>query len=464
MSVSTGLISGIDYDTMITQLMQVEANPQTLLKNQLVAVQADATAYRAVNTRFEALRSAAAALQADTTWSATKASSSSTDVTASAGATAVAGSGVTFAVKQLAATQTMVSGAKWASATAPASGSGLEWPITITRGTTTVGTVDVAAGATLADAVTAINAKSTELGVKASLIQVGTDDVRLQLTATTGGKAGVFGVSGAGTSTAFLTTAAGQDAELSLGGGLVATSSTNTFTDLLPGVTITAAKADPTGSVTVTVADDTAAAAAKMQSLVDAANSLFESITAYTSKDSQTASLKGDTTLRSLGTQILSIVSSGVGGKSASTIGLELTKTGTLTFDKAAFTAALSSDPAGVQDMLAKKTMVNPGVDGIAGNADDTTLPVGLAAQLEVLAKKASDSATGTLTMLASSSDSTAKDLTARIESWDTRLALRKDALTRQFTAMETALSTLQNQGQWLSSQLAGLPSWSQSK
>ena len=32
MAVSTGLISGIDYDTMISQLMQVEANPQTLLK------------------------------------------------------------------------------------------------------------------------------------------------------------------------------------------------------------------------------------------------------------------------------------------------------------------------------------------------------------------------------------------------------------------------------------------------
>ena len=43
MSVSTGLVSGIDYDTMITQLMQVEANPQTLLKQQLSATTAESS-------------------------------------------------------------------------------------------------------------------------------------------------------------------------------------------------------------------------------------------------------------------------------------------------------------------------------------------------------------------------------------------------------------------------------------
>jgi flagellar capping protein FliD len=35
----TGLTSGIDYTSMISQLMQIEAQPQTLLKNQLSAAQ-----------------------------------------------------------------------------------------------------------------------------------------------------------------------------------------------------------------------------------------------------------------------------------------------------------------------------------------------------------------------------------------------------------------------------------------
>ena len=52
-------------------------------------------------------------------------------------------------------------------------------------------------------------------------------------------------------------------------------------------------------------------------------------------------------------------------------------------------------------------------------------------------------------------------DLEERIAAWETRLALRKEGLTRQFTAMETALSALQNQSTWLSGQLANLPKWS---
>ena len=467
MSVSTGLVSGIDYDTMISQLMQVEANPQTLLKQQLSSTQSNAAAYRAVNTRFDALRSAAAALQADTAWGATKASSTSSTVTATSSATAAPGSTVSFSVAQVAATHVEVSSREWGSKTAPVRDQEPIWPITVTNKVTKVATqIDVPADATLTDAATAINAANA--GVKASVIQVSKDKFRLQLTSTASGEAGGFTVTSSprtdGTAAdGFLTTSPGQDAILSIGGGLKAYSATNTFADLLPGVTITATKADPATTVTVSVAADTDSTAAKVQSLVDAANGLFDSIKAYTDKDSASASLKGDTTLRGLATQMLGIISSGVGGVSASTIGIQLTKTGSFTFDKAAFTAKLASDPAGVKDLLNKKTVTSPGLDGETGTADDVGTPVGFAAQLEALGKRASDATTGTLTMLATSSDSLAKDLTARIADWDTRLAIRKDTITRQFTAMETALGTLQNQGAWLSSQIAGLPSWSKS-
>jgi flagellar hook-associated protein 2 len=40
---------------------------------------------------------------------------------------------------------------------------------------------------------------------------------------------------------------------------------------------------------------------------------------------------------------------------------------------------------------------------------------------------------------------------------WDTRLADKQTALQQKFTAMETALSSLQSQGQWLSGQIAKL-------
>ncbi len=52
-------------------------------------------------------------------------------------------------------------------------------------------------------------------------------------------------------------------------------------------------------------------------------------------------------------------------------------------------------------------------------------------------------------------------DIKNRIEAWDLRLTKRKETLTRQFTAMETALSSLRNQSTWLAGQINSLPSYS---
>ncbi|MGY1748497.1 flagellar filament capping protein FliD [Modestobacter sp. SYSU DS0511] len=451
MSVSTGLISGIDYSTMISQLMQVEANPQTLLKQQLSATQSDAAAYRAVNTRFDALRTAAAALTADTAWTTTKASSSDTSVTASASAGAATGS-LSFTVTSLAATHAVYSTGSWATADTALNATG---PTTLT-----IAGVDVTltAGQTVNDAVKAINASAA--GVTAVAVNTG-DGVRLQLASKTSGTAGTFTVTG---DVAVTTLATGTDAKLRIGdatAGYDVTSSTNTFTDVLPGSTFTVSKKD--AAATVTVAKDPDATAAKVQSLVDAANSLLSAVSSYTDAKSSSAILKGDSTLRGLSTQILGIVSGAVGGKSASTVGIQLTRDGQLTFDKAVFTSALASDPAAAQALLTEKRIVSAGTDGISGNADDVTSPVGLAAQLEALAKGASDSTTGSLVLLAKSGDDLARDLQDRIAAWDVRLEMRRTTLTRQFTAMETALSTMQNQASWLTSQIAGLPSWSKS-
>ena len=51
------------------------------------------------------------------------------------------------------------------------------------------------------------------------------------------------------------------------------------------------------------------------------------------------------------------------------------------------------------------------------------------------------------------------KGMQERIDAWDLRLAKRKETLTRQFTAMETSLSSLRNQSTWLAGQINSLPS-----
>ena len=465
MSVSTGLISGIDYSTMITQLMQVEANPQTLLKKQLSETQAQGAAYRAINTRFAALQTAAAALPDPTAWTASKATSSSTSVTATAGAAATPGS-LTFKVDSLATSHSVISDQKW-TATGTQTAADLDYgattlDITPAGSTTPVSVTldrDGSGTATLAEAAAAINAK-TELGLSATAVQTAPGVYQLQVTSKTTG-ASTFTV---GAADSFDVVTQGTNAQLTVGTGpgkYSATSTTNTFTGLLTDTTITVSGlAD---SVTVNVASDPDAVAAKVKGLVDAANGALETINAYTSKDSATATLQGDSTLRGLAMQIVSTIAYAAGGDTASAAGLEMSRTGSFTFDSKAFTEKLTSDPALVARIFTG-TAAGKGADGVLDTADDAVSALGFAGKLKALAKAASDSASGSLTLLGTSSDTAVKDLQSRIEAWDTRLAMRKDALTRQFTAMETALGTLQNQGNWLAGQLAGLPSWSSSK
>jgi flagellar hook-associated protein 2 len=447
---NVGLISGMDTASLITQLMQVEANPQTLLKGKLADTQADAKAYRAVNTKFDALRTAAEALTKATAWGAAKASSSSTGVTANASATSAPGT-LTFSVTSVAATHAVISAGKWDSTSEAL---GLTAPLQFSHdGVTT--DIPLPDGATLADAVTAINA--ADKGVTATAIST-KDGYRLQVGATAAtGAASVFSLAGAeGADTDFPPLVQGTDAEIHVGGavnGYDVTSPTNTFSDVLPGTTFTVS---PTSDkVTLSVTGDPDAVATAVGALVKAANDVLSSIAAQTSTTTGSVGvLKGDSTLRALSSKVLETVSTAIGDTgSASTAGIQLDRYGQLVFDSATFVSALKADPALAQRL----------VNGAPADAG-TPAVQGVAQRLLALAKTATDSTTGTLTLKAKSGDTEATDLQSQIDDWDRRLEIRKATLTAQFTAMETMLGTLQNQSSWLSSQIKSLPSSSSSR
>src|SRR5690349_22706677 len=101
-----GLISGMSTTDTINQLMQVEAAPQTALKNKITTANKVVTSYMSVNTRLSSLVSAASALGSSTTWGAMKATSNSTAAVVSAASGAAAGS-LTFRVDKLASTRVM---------------------------------------------------------------------------------------------------------------------------------------------------------------------------------------------------------------------------------------------------------------------------------------------------------------------------------------------------------------------
>ena len=446
-----GLVSGLDTSTLISQLLRAEAAPQTALKARLSATEAAASAYRSVNSRFDALRTAAEAVLKTDTWTAAKATSSASSVTATASAGAPTGS-LTFDVKNTAAAHSLVSGGNWTATTDPY---GMTSPIEVRDAAgAVVGSITVGGSGTLADAVTAIN--DSTFGLSATAVKAADGKYRLQVTAEKTGAAAAFDLGTAGT---FAVSTQGADARLTIGSGTSAydvVSPTNTFTGVMSGVTFSVGK--PETAVTVQVAGDPEVTATAMQALVDAANRALSEITAKTDPQGGSgAVLKGDSALRGLSSRVLDAASFAVGGDgSPATIGLQLNKDGTIAFDKAKFTTALANDPALAQ-RLAAGGPAGPGPDGVSGNADDVV--PGVAQRLLDMAKLASDSSTGTLTLLAKGRDGQAGNLQDQIEAWDLRLDRRREMLTRQFTAMETALGSLRNQSNWLAGQLASLPS-----
>lgn len=470
----SGLASGIDSASIVTQLMQIESRPQTLLKNQLTTAQTTARALREINTSLAALSSAAQALTGTGAFTARTATSSSKDVTAAATAAAQPGSRLTFTVTALSAAQTSISSASWSSPTGDvrtAAGTGSDplpaWPITVLGpdGKTVLGTVDVPAGGSLNDAAAAINAKKN-LGLQATVIKLDSSHYKLQVTSTATGTSHAFTLLGSGEDPAasthsFATLTAAQDAKLTIGSS-TATSPDNTFADLLTGVSVTVSQVSSTPT-TVTVATDKGGISDKVQALVSAATTALTTIGKYTdSSPGSDAPLKGNPTLTGLATQILAQMSKAVGGSSPAVAGLQLTRDGGLTFDPAKLTALLQSDPATAQKIVGGAT--GPGQDGMLNTPDDTVDTDGLAARLFVVAKNASDSATGLITSLANGQDARAKSLQKDIDGWDLRLDQRKSVLTAKFQAMETALGTLNSQSSWLSSQINQLPSWNQNK
>lgn len=436
----SGLASGLDTASIINQLMQLEAVPQTKLQAQQTAENNVIKALRQINTDAALLANNAAKLAKTETWQTLKSTSTSPSVTATATQKASASS-FTIVVGQLAKTaQTSYSSdlALGANALTVAGD-----PVVLTAGDGTTHTISAGTGS-LQDLAAGINA--AKAGVTATTVRTGADTYRLLLTADTTGAGSAISLSNVSLGTA--TTDVGQDAQLTIG-GIPASSKTNTFTDLVPGVSVTLSSSAKTGdTATVSVAQDSSTVKTSVKALVDQVNSLLTSIDGQTANKTSTTSagvLAGDSTARSLRSALLTTVF-GDGTTSLAQYGIQTDRYGKLVFDADKFGAAYAADPAGV---AAKFTSATP-------PATD-----GWAARVASVAKSATDSYSGTITDAIKGHSTTVDRLTKSIADWDDRLEMRRSTLERQYTALETALSKLQGQSSWLAGQINSLPSYS---
>ncbi|RKR75576.1 flagellar filament capping protein FliD [Frondihabitans australicus] len=456
-----GLVSGLDTTSLINSLMTAEAEPQTQLKTQVTNTQTTITALQGLNTQIASLTTLATTSKSSTSLSLFTTTSSSANATATAGTNATAGT-FDVVVNQVAQAKVGVSAAM---STWPASGSGSTTPaVTIVKADGTK--VDVTPSSNSIDAiVTAINASSTA-GVKALKVAAGTDSsgtaqYRIQLQSTTTGAQSDFQIySGtssdvdAGTATNILTATGAavikpaQDAQVTLYAGTAAeqkiSSSTNTFSDLLPGVNLTVNKAS-TDSITVGVAQDTAGATAVASGLVSALNGVFALISTKSAVVNSTDSsgnkvvsggpFTGDSTVRGANDALVSAASMPINGHSPSEIGISINKDGTLDFDQDKFQTALASDPAGTQSMLSA-----------------------LASRVADAGTQISDKYSGQLTGVITGQQSMVDTMNDQISQWDIRLAARRTALEAQYSNLEVQLSQLNSQSSSLTSGLASVP------
>jgi flagellar hook-associated protein 2 len=455
-----GLASGMNTTAMINSLMAVEALPQAQLKTKLASNQSMISALQGLNTRLTMLQATAEAAAKPGALNLFTASTSAPSLTATTTAAASAGS-IDVTVTRLASTQVNVTAPMtvW-----PVDAGGAPAKLTIVNDTTGKQTEIAPAGTSLDDVVTAINAAAG--GVAAVKVPAGDGSYRLQLTATTSGAAGAFKVYQgtaaevtAGTATDLMADPAAavvkpaQDAEALLYAGTSAeqkiTSATNTFKELLPGVSVTAT-ATSAAPVTVTVASDTPGITKKAEDLVRAVNDVLgflsdNSAVTTTSTTTGASAAKGgiftgNSSVRAVSDQLLTAVAAPINGKSPSEYGIVITRNGDFTFDQGKLSAALAADPAGTTAALQE-----------------------VATRVAAATKSATDPSQGSVTSLIKGRQSEVRDLSNQISDWDQRLSSRRATLQAVYTRMEVLLGGFQSQSAWLSGQLAGLAASSKS-
>lgn len=461
-----GIASGLDTNTIISQLMEVEKLPLTRMENNKSVINAKQDVFRSVNSKLSKLRDLAFDLsQVSTFRVSTAQSSDETTVNVHSSSATVEGA-YEIEVEKLAKAQAVHSQSFAKSDTVDASF--LTQSLTIRNGDQTVDiTLEATENNTYGELLNQISQKinAANVGLNASVIETSSGNISLVLTSKETGSEHrmVFGTEADGSKIVFedqgLLSALGiqqdgnevaeqnvsqqyQDAVFTVN-GLEVTRSTNRISDVIDGVSFQLNK--ESSSAIIEVTQDHEQVADKIEEFVNAYNDVVSSIRGLIEKD---GALQGDSTLRDLDTQLYRMVTRFVpeaaeGFQTLEQIGISIDKgkykdlTGLMDLDKDLLLQKLNEDSDAVMGLFR-----NDG--GIAKTLDD---------ELKVW----TNSVDGIITEKIKGYDSQVKFIDERIEQMNLRLEQKEEQLRRKFTAMEVALANLQAQQTWLSSQLSTL-------
>jgi len=446
-----GIGSGLDIDSLVSQLVAAEGKPTLVrLDTKEARLQSDLSAYGALKGALSKFQDSITALNDISAFQARKSTSSNSDLfIAPADNTAVAGV-YDIEVTQLAQAAKFRSGDGEFTASTDVVGTGT---LDLTLGIDTFQITIDDSNKTLEGIRDSVNAATDNPGITASIINVD-GGTQLVLSSNKVGLANTIDVVAVetlpndGSGLALLATAslsvvdAAQDAKIKVD-GQTATRDSNSFSDVIAGVTFNLKKAEPATIETLTIELDADSVKSKVNSFVAAYNSLADTMNSLSSYNADTGvagALQGDSALRGVQSQLRQMISSSVSGLDFSTlaeIGVTTDESGHLTVNTTDLDEVIAADFTNVSQLFASD-------NGLANSLD--AILEGYIATNGILDARTDG--------IQTSIDSIGED---RLR-LDRRLLALETRYRAQFTAMDLIVGQLQALGGYLTQQLASLP------
>jgi flagellar hook-associated protein 2 len=466
----SGLASGIDTDAIVKELLKIRKTRIDVLTAQKKEVTDQQAAFKLIEGDILSLQGKATGLgrSLNNVFDARKVSSSNEDAVA-ATATARAATGV-YQVKVTSLAQAhQVASQGFVSEDAQITQGTLELKAG-SSGSTTI-TVDSTNNTLqgLADSITGAG-----IGISASIVQDSSNPAAPYKLLLTSNKTGVANQitltnslaasSGGATQPTFdfgNPVQAAADAVVQLGtgtGAVTSTSSTNTVTNLINGVTLNLKQADATKTLSITIDRDTQAATEAVQDFVDSYNSLMDEFAnqfRYSSEKKEAGLLLGNSTAASLQQSIRESVLGTVAGVNSkanrlSAIGITVTDDGKLSFDSSKLEKIFDGETTGISANDVKRLFALDGVSSNGGvefmlGASKTGAPAnGIQVDITQAAERASITATnsiGASIIIDGTNDTLAAKLDGRTAS---DITITHGTYTREqlAAAVETAINS----------------------
>ncbi|MET0497557.1 MAG: flagellar filament capping protein FliD [Steroidobacteraceae bacterium] len=455
MATTTSSISGgsqIDVASLAAQLVAAERAPlDAAITRETTRVTTQISAVGSLMGALSTFRSSLSSLKTTDVFAARSATSGDEKkFTAAATSKAVSGT-YDVEVQKLAKAQQISSGA-FANGSSQVVGTGT---LTLSLGASSFNVTIDSENSTLAEVRDAINAASDNPGVRATLINA-SDGAHLVLTSNKTGAASTIAISqtggdgglaqlaySSGSPGNYRELAPAQDAVVMVG-GYQATSSTNIVEGAIDGVTLnlTGVTEEDT-TVSLTVGYDNTAVTNRIKTFVSAYNTLRTQMSKLSSYDATTqtaGAMLGDSMLTSIDEQVRRALSTAVpeGGKyqTLASLGITTQADGSLAIDEAKLTKALDNDFDGVAKLFGSEK-------GIAAT----------------LYKQVDDrlAATGGLQSRSETLVKSQKTLADRKADVDARMLVVQKQYVKQFTALDTLLSSLSTTSSFLTQQLDSL-------